>query len=147
MINVSTITEHLLQWLKDDTDMQGVLFSRSEIVNEDPGKATNGWVGIYRQDVDYDPRNLGIPPNNYEGELTLNIVVQQTHLGSGAEAEDALEELVKKVLDRLVQVPKTYIDHFPDLTVQYTYLETDRKTMYFQGALITVSAEFSIEVT
>jgi hypothetical protein len=67
-------------------------------------------------------------------------------MASGQDCEDALEDSVKKVLDRVVQIPKTYIDHFSDIVIDYTYLESERKTMYFQGALITFTAEVSFEV-
>jgi len=146
MINVATIMAHLQQWLKDDINLSGYTIERSEFVNEDPGRATNGWIGLYRRGVDYDPRNLGVPPNNYEGSLEFMVVVQRTSMQSGADAEDILETSVKDVLDRVVQVPRTYIEHFSEIIVDYTYLETDRKTMYFQGALITFTAEVSFEV-
>ena len=146
MINASTVMEQIVQWFKDDVKLTGVTIERSEFVNEDPGRATNGWIGVYRQSVDYDPRNLGVSPNNYHGELSFIVLVQRAVLSSGSDAEDALEENVKDILDRLVQIPRTYIDHFSDIRVEYTYQNTDRTTMYFQGALITVTAQVSFEV-
>ena len=146
MINVSTITSQIEEWLKNDSNLDGFTIERSEFVNEDAGRAANGWIGIYRQSVDYDPRNLGVSPNNYEGDLGFLVFVQRAVLSSGAEAEDALEEDVKNVLDRMVQLPRTYVDHFSDLSVEYTYQNTDRSTMYFQGALISVTAQVSFEV-
>jgi len=146
MINVATITKQIQQWLKDDINLSGYTIERSEFINEDPGRATSGWIGIYRRSVDYDPRNLGVAPNNYEGTLDFMVVVQRTSMESGADAEDILEKSVKDVLDRVVQVPRDYIDHFSDIAIDYTYEETDRKTMYFQGALITFTAEVSFEV-
>jgi len=146
MINVSTIMAQLEEWLSDDLALDGFRICRGEFVNEDAGQAMNGWIGLYRRSVDYEPRNLGITPNNYMGELTFDVVVQKTSLKSGADAEDTLEESVKAVLDRLVQVPKDYIDHFSALNVEYTYIETDRTTMYFQGALIEATAAVSFEV-
>ena len=146
MINVSTIMAQFVEWLSDDPQLDGARVSRSEFVNEDASLARSGWIGLYRRSVDYDPRNLGVPPNNYEGSLIFNIIVQKTHLRSGEQAEDSLEDMVKKVLDRIVQVPRTYVDTFTDITVDYTYIETDRTTMYFQAALITLEARFSIEV-
>jgi hypothetical protein len=146
MINVSTITKQIRDWLDDDPALDGFTIERSEFLNEDAGKASQGWIGIYRQTVDYDPRNLGISPNNYHGEVTFLIFVQRAVLSSGCDAEDALEKDVKTVLDRLVQIPRTHIDHFSDLVIDYTYQETDRATMYFQGAMITVVAQVSFEV-
>jgi len=146
MINVSTIMIQIQDWLRDDVNLHDFVIERSEFVNEDPGQAANGWIGIYRRSVDYDPRNLGIVPNNYEADLTFMIIVQRTSVDSGADAEDQLEGSVKAVLDRVVQLPKDFIEHFSDIIVDYTYLESDRKTMYFQGALITFTAEVSNEV-
>lgn len=146
MINVSTVTAQLQQWFEDDPNLDGFVIERSEFVNEDAGRARNGWLGIYRQNVDYDPRNLGVSPNNYHATLSLLLFVQRTTLSSGSDAEDALEGDVKNVLDRLVQVPRTHIDHFSDLVIEYTYQNTDRTTMYFQGALISVTAQISFEV-
>ena len=146
MINVSTIMAQIQEWLQDDIELDGFIIERSEFVNEDPGRATNGWIGIYRRSVDYDPRNLGVPPNNYHGTVDFMVIVQNTSMKSGADAEDALEASVLKVLERVVQVPRDYVDHFSDILVDYTYLETDRKTMYFQGALITFTAEVSFRV-
>jgi uncharacterized protein YkvS len=146
MINASTIMQQLLDWFKDDPELHDYTMSRGEFLNEDAGLAINGWIGLYRRSLNYDPRNLGVPPNNYDADLSFVVVVQKAHLGSGAECEDALEESVKAVLDRMVQVPRTYIDHFSDIVVEYTYIETDRTTMYFQGALIAVTAHVSVEV-
>ena len=145
MINVSTIMEQVKDWLVDDNNLPNLTVVRGEFVNEDPGKAATGWIGIYRRSVDYDPRNLGRPPNNYDAELVFDLVVQRTSMSSGAESEDLLEESVKAVLDRVVQIPEP-IKHFSNITVEYTYLETDRKTMYFQGALITFTADVTTEV-
>lgn len=146
MINVSTITIQIQKWLESDAQLSGFIVERSEFLNEDPGRAVNGWIGIYRRAVEYDPRNLGIPPNNYEGTLDFMVIVQRTSMKSGADCEDVLEDSVKKVLERIVQISRIHIEHFSDISIDYTYLETDRKTMFFQGALITFTAEVSFEV-
>ena len=146
MINMSTITKQVKSWLESDSYFSDFTIERSEFLNEDAGRAVNGWIGIYRRAVDYEPRNLGVPPNNYEGDVDFLVVVQRTSLLSGADAEDILEESTKKTLERIVQIPRTHIDHFSGISIDYTYLETDRKSMYFQGALITFTAEVSFEV-
>ena len=146
MINVATIMIQVQDWLASDKNLKGFTIERSEFINNDPGRAANGWIGLYRRAVDYDPRNLGNSPNNFEGTLDFLVVVQRTSMRSGSDAEDVLEASVKNVLDRVVQLPRTYIEHFSDISIDYTYLETDRETMYFQGALITFTAEVSFEV-
>lgn len=146
MINASTIMQQFVEWLQDDPELQDYKVSRGEPINEDASLARIGWIGLYRRSFDYDPRNLGAPPNNYEGTLSFTIVVQRANLKSGADAEDALEESLKIVLDRIVQVPRTYVDTFTDIVIDYTYIESDRTSMYFQAALITMDARVSIEV-
>ncbi len=146
MINLSTIMKQVQEWLEDDEGLDDVVVERSEFVNEDAGAAVNGWIGVYRRSIDYDPRTLGVSPNNYEGDVEFMVIVQRSALSSGADCEDALEETVKQVLDRVVQIPKLYIDHFSNIQIDYTYLEEERTTMYFQGALITFTAEVSFEV-
>lgn len=146
MINASTITEQIQNWLETHSDFANYVVTRSDFLNEDPGRATNGWIGIYRRSLNYDPRNLGVPPNNYEADFDFMVIVQKTSILSGADCEDKLEESVKLVLDRIVQIPKTYIAHFSDISIEYTYLETERTSLYFQGALILFTAELFVEV-
>ena len=146
MINVATITKQIKVWLEADQKLADYIVTRSEFVNENADLGVNGWIGIYRKGVDYDPANLGVAPNNYKGTVDIMVLVRRTSLRSGAACEDALEDSLKKVLDRIVQIPKTYIDHFSDISVEYTYLESEKKTLYFQGALITFTAEVSFEV-
>ena len=146
MINVATIMIQLKDWLETDINLQGYIVERSEVLNQDPSRAVNGWIGLYRRTIDYDPRNLGVAPNNYEGTLDFLVIVQRTSLLSGADCEDILEVSTKNVLDRVVQIPRTHIDHFSDIAIDYAYLETDRKSMHFQSSLITFTAEVSFEV-
>jgi len=146
MINVATIMTQVKDWLESSPDLKSVVIEKSEFVNEDAGRAVNGWIGIYRKGVAYDPRNLGVAPNNYEAALDFIVIVQRSSIKSGADAENSLEKTIKAVLDRVVQIPRSHIDHFSNLVIDYTYLETDRKTMYFQGALITFTAQVSSEI-
>ena len=146
MINVATIMEQFRTWLAEDPALDGFTVSRADVVNQDAGLATKGWIGLYRRNVNYDPRNLGVPPNNYRGSLTFSMIIQKSNLKSGSDAEDDLEVATKAVIDRLVQVPRTYVDHFSDIVVDYTYIESQRTTMYFLAALVTMTAQFNIEV-
>lgn len=142
MIDVSLITKQIQQWLRDDEDLDGYTVERSEPLNEDPGLAANGWICIYRREAEYEPKNLGHPTDNYAGELDFDVVVQKISLQSGSDAEDALEEAVLAVFERMISIPKTYIDQITGLTVVYGYVESDRTTMYFQTAVMTFTAEF-----
>ena len=146
MINLSTIMSQVQQWLITDSALNGFTVTRSEKFNDDPNCAANGWIGIYRRNVSYNPRNLGDVPNNYEGDIDFLIAVQRISLKSGEHCEDLLEDSTKRVLDRVVQIPRTYIDHFSEIDIEYTYLEAEEKTLYHQGSLITFTADVSFEV-
>lgn len=146
MINAATILQQLVEWLATDPELEGCTISRGEPVNDDPSLAANGWVGLYRRTVDYDPRNLGVPPNNYRGAFRFTAVVQRTNLRSGADAEDDLEETVRAVIRRVVTVPRTFVDTFTDMLVEYQYVEAETRTMYFQAALVTFEARVSEDV-
>jgi len=143
MINASTIMAQYAEWLEDSQELDGFRISRGEFVNEDAGQAINGWLCLYRRSVLYEPGQLSDGPNNYDATFTFNVMVQRTSLKSGADAEDLIEESVKAVIDRIVTGPRDYIDHFSQVSVDYDYIETDRKTMYFQGALLTFTVEIS----
>jgi len=135
-----------VSWLESDSSLDGFTIERGERINEDPSAAVNGWLCLYRRSVIYDPGQLGVGPNNYDAQFTFQAIVQRTSLKSGADCEDALEQSIKAVIDRIVTGPRTYVDHYSQVTVDYTYIESDRTTMYFQGALLTFTAEISDEV-
>ena len=143
MMNLSLLTKQVKDWLKADSNFDGFYIDRSVVVNEDAGRAVNGWIGIYRKGADYAPGQLGVGPDNYDAEIELMILVQRSAMESGAACEDLLEADVQNLLSRMVLLPKTYVDHFSGILVDYTYNESDSKTLFFQGALITFSAEAS----
>ena len=53
MINVSTIMAQIQNWLEIDPNLADFIIERSEFLNEDAGRAADGWIGLYRQSVDY----------------------------------------------------------------------------------------------
>lgn len=137
-INMSRIAQLLEQVLVDDTRTASAEISRSETVNNDPQRASKGWIGIYRSNIKYDPRTLGRGGSNYKGELTIFIVCQKTSMDSGADAEEELEELIGNVLSVILDNTEIRgsIGMLNAFEVVYSYNRTKEKTAYFQEAVI-----------
>lgn len=141
MINVAEITaaiQTLLQNHPQLVDFRAV--ERGEFPNQDPAHVP--WVGIYRTDVDFEPRTLGRGTNNYRASITLKIIVQD-HGGTGIEAEDKLGDSVKRVLTALLSDP-TFggtVAMINSWRIEYSYAENEPDTFDFQWAFITLVAE------
>lgn len=148
MLNAGTITASLENTFKNDAPLLALDFKESTIqrgdyANMDPDNTP--WLGIYRTKVDYNPRSLGRHSTSWEGEITLKLLVQATHMQSGSACEDRLESYIVAVLDA-VWKDSTWnntVDMVTGLTVEYSYKEDDESSIYFQWAMITIVAEAS----
>lgn len=103
--NVSEITRAIQSMLNDSPDVgqAGVLVERSGEERLSP--TANGWVGIYRDGIDYPPRTLGMGSGYRNQLIRLYLVLQETDPTSGDECEDRLEELLQKVVGVLLSDP------------------------------------------
>lgn len=143
-INISTISKALQSQLQSDAGVQSFLqgdIVRGEYINEDPNNTP--WVGVYRGAVRYVPRTLGINAKNWEPSPNMRIVVQDTDMLSPDNCEDLLEEHVKLIIDA-VFADRTIggtVDIIKEVNVEYLYNETDRESLYFQTAIITLDLE------
>jgi len=149
MIDVGTITASLEASFKASSTLAAHGFNsqtiqRGDFVNKDPHRAP--WLGIYRTRVAYDPRSLGRGNNcAWETTVTLRLLVQATHLQSGSACEDRLEDYIKDVLD-VVWADPTWtntVDMVEAFDVEYSYKEDDTASIYFQWAMITITAKVS----
>lgn len=143
MINLSDITRALLIQFQNDVDLQDFIISRSEVVNENPGLAINGWLGIYRSSIVYDPFTIGISARTWLATLNIKLIIQAASNLTGADCEDQLEDYVKRVLDAVMNdtTINNQVDKVNGVSLLYTYLETDRASLHFHGALIELTAE------
>lgn len=145
MLNFATITASLESTFESDADLSasGFLVERGDYVNMDPNRTP--WLGIYRTDIDYTPRSLGRHSQSWEGTVTLKLLVQASHTQSGAACEDRLEGYIKNVLDAVWTDPTwtNVVDMVTAMKVEYSYKEDETASLYFQWAMITITAEVS----
>lgn len=137
-VNLSNISAALAAALAADSNTKDCIIVRSEVVNNDPAQAVSGWIGLYRNQVKYDPHTLGRNSHNYRGSVVINIVVQKTSYESGQDAEEELEDMVVKVADVLLHsdTARGAIEMIEGLTVLYSYNRTKEKSLYFQEAVL-----------
>lgn len=99
-INVSVITQAVVDQLKADTRLAAVTIERSEDRNLSPEDCP--WIGVYRLGVQYPQRVLSGIGGAREQRIRLLMLVQHANATSGAACEDELEELVANVLSALL---------------------------------------------
>lgn len=149
MINAATITSALQTTFRNSATLAAHGFTtntilRGDYVNMNPNRAP--WLGIYRTRVNNNPRTLGRGNNTeWQGTVTIRLMVQASHGQSGSACEDRLESYIKDVLDEVWADPTwtNTVDMVTAMDVEYNYKETDSASIYFQWALITITAEVS----
>lgn len=141
MINVAELTKTIQKVLKEHPtllDLKNV--ERGEYVNFDPGACP--WLGVYRTDVEYAPRALGNHSKSWEVSITIKLVLQ-VYGKDGPTAEEELENLIHRVLSVMLTdlTVKQVVQMLRTMRVQYSYDETESKTMDFQWAFVTLVYE------
>lgn len=135
--NVARVTQAVLEMLRDAPDVgaAGVEVERSCEPRLSP--TTHGWVGVYRDRIDYPSRALGMGSGYRNQMIRLFLLVQETDLTSGTECEDRLEELLQKVIGVLLSDPslKGTVATLDEFSVRHeSYEESDG--VYMQMARI-----------
>jgi len=147
MILLNPVLDTLLEQLAAHPALvnKKIQFSRSECVNEDVNQVP--WVGLYTKTVDHNPETLANIHRRWKSTPTLVIVVQQASLKSGADCSTRLEILIRDVLNAIVNDTSfsTEIDMVNKLTVAYKFEKTDRPSLHFQTAYITLEVELEHE--
>jgi hypothetical protein len=143
VVDVSDVLIALEDSLKADTRTSRMLIRRMAPANTDPNKALAGWVGLYVDEVDYEPRALGTGPRSWKFEPTLRIIVQAVDRARPEEGHVKLEKHVKNVMNVVLtnRTLKELVHALTRANVRYAYQETDSDTMALQGALITLTFE------
>lgn len=147
MINISTINKALATQLEDYGPFSSLLRERNvrvgEYVNVDPNKAP--WCSIYRRRTSSIPRTLKTPPS-WEITYNLSVIIQAVAQDSGEKCEEILQNLEDRCLDGIVE-DRTFngtILMVNSWETEYTYIESDRMTMYFQQAMINLEVEVNV---
>lgn len=125
--NVSEITRAIESMLNaaPDVGQAGVLIERSAEERVTP--TAHGWVGIYRDSIEYPLRTLGMGAGYRNQLIRPYLVLQETDPTSGAECEDRLEALLQKVVGVLLSDPslKGTVQTLDAFTVTYRAFKGD----------------------
>jgi len=149
MISAADITASLQTTLQADATLTSLNFVpsrilRGDVVNKNPNNTP--WLGIFRTKVAYAPGSLGRGnPDAWDGTITIRLLIQASHLHDAAACEDRLESYIKAALDSIWSDPtwSNVVDMVTGIDVEYSYREDDESTIYFQWALVTITAEAS----
>ena len=97
MIHVNSIAHSLFTTLASDSTLvdSGFTVQLSAPFPTDPGLTP--WVGVYADDVTFDPWRLG-GPQPWKAEILLMVVVQEQSLAGGLDANDRLHRALFPVL-------------------------------------------------
>ena len=143
MFNIHNVVEALVDQLNSDIDVYNIAKAKGgEYINNDVNQAP--WIGVYRGSVEYSPRALGY--NNWEVAHSIRVVAQEKSLITGSDCEQKLEDLVQKIITA-VSSDKTIgntVDMCNSIGVEYGFIETDRSSVYFQSAVITINLEVAV---
>jgi hypothetical protein len=141
MIDTHTISKALRDQIKnygavkdlDPTIMLG------DYVNTDPSRTP--WIGVYRDEADHEPHTLG--HNQWRSTIKNKIVIQEATTESGERCQELLDNLLKEVSAAILSdlTIGGAVLHTSLASVQFTYIETDRESLYYQGAIITITSE------
>lgn len=122
--------------------LTGFIITRNERKNDDPNKCLapgEGWLGIYRNKIDYNAHAIGSRPWLVDPEPIINI--QVASIVSGQDAEDRLQDAEKKVVD-ILEGDRTLGDTVHTIlgySMDYEY-NTDTN-IYFHGVNIHIKAQ------
>ncbi len=137
-INVDAVTAAVQQLWRDDPNLgiAGTEVSRYEEISNQPGAL--GWVGIYRERVDYPIRALGMGSGFRNQSIRLVAIACESDSSSGEECGQRLDALVQKLIGSLLTDASlggtvTTLDEFSVVYFDYSRNEdTGRFLQYAQ---------------
>ena len=117
--------------------------TRAETTNLDPSRCP--WVGIYRDEAEYEPRNIASLKSGkkWASSNNIKVLVQAASGKSGIDAEEKLEDYIADVMDVVLSNPTIgdTVKTIVRVTVSYSYNEEATKTLFFNMAEITITVE------
>lgn len=141
--NISIILQELVEALQKDQRTSEIVVTRMSPANMNAGLSVNGWVGLYVDTVDYEPRSVGLGARQWRSKPVFRVIVQATDLYGPEQAHDKLEGLLQNVLDVVLEnrtLGET-MGTLNSMNVTYTFNEDERESMHFIGALVTLEFE------
>jgi hypothetical protein len=139
--NMHDILQVVKSQLKADSTTANMRIRIMGQVNYDPALAREGWVGIYMDNVVYEPRTLGAGSENWRFALGLKIIVQASHAADSELAHERLEGYIESVLNTLFKnvTLSNQVEMLEDMSIEYATSEDDASTMKFEGAIISMT--------
>lgn len=144
MLNVSKVTEQIVDHLANNYALSKYKIVRSEPVNDQAAIASNGWIGVYKTNVNYEPKSLSQNMSGWKPTIGIDVIVQGQSMRYGETAEDDLETKVELILEDILQLKgesTSYIQNIEDINVAYGIVVNDRRTYFFQQAVISFICE------
>ena len=99
-INVSDITQRIVEILRKFPDLEGARIERSEDPDNDPN--SGHYVGVYRIGVQYPIRAMGHSGGFRDQRVRMMVIARASDMSSGEACELALETLVRSILSALL---------------------------------------------
>lgn len=142
MINFKTITQKVQSIF--DAGLNDYTITRNAERNADPNVAAKnkGWIGIYRDSIDYNPHTTGSTP--WLANVNIRVELQVASFRSGEDAEDKLQDGEKEIMD-LLNANKN-IGGTVGMTMGYNikYEYNVESQIYWHASIITLKTEVRI---
>jgi hypothetical protein len=150
LFSIAELTGAIKEAIDADIRFDGMTVEVAEWLNRDADVAHRGWIGIYRQSVDYDPHTLGRGTKSWLGTFEIKIILQACDYRSGYQCEVLIEERIKSLLDIIFESTfiRSHVQMINSVNVATGFVDIeDVPSAYFQESTITINCESHIDVT
>jgi hypothetical protein len=144
-LSIDDFLSAIEQHFKTSLDTQEYQIDLGEWVNTSPEIASKGWVGLYHQDISFEPGALGSSSVAWRGEIHLALVVQNADYRSGRECTLELQRRIRTVLTTFARgsYMTDFVDALRGVEVSFSFDNAEAETVYFQTAVIDVTLAFN----
>ena len=142
MIDIKNMTKAVEQILVEGTE--GYTIRRNEARNLNPNAAFDGWIGIYKDAIEFQVARIG--PNKHNADISIQVECQYASIDQ-EKLEDKLGEMENEVLVLLMDVSKkklplnavNQVDQLVEVSTDYNIFAggEDQETLFFQSTTIT----------
>jgi len=141
MINLNTVSKALFDQISNYDSVVDLnpIMCHGEFVGVDPSRTP--WIGVFRDSIRHVPRTLG--HNQWSTSMTFKVVIQAASLESGEDCQIMLDYYIQEVTAAILS-DLTFggaVDMTTLANVEYNYVESERETLYYQSAIITIESE------
>lgn len=138
--NMSTLLKAMEESLKESPSTSAMTIERMGEANEDPSRATEGWLGLYIDAVVYTPSSVGTGSRRWEMEPKFRLIVQAVDYEDSKNAHAKLEKYIKNAVDVILdnRTLKSNVDALSEISIEYAFDERREESLYFIGALVTM---------